>query len=80
MRAETRAARARASTYLFAATAAAVFGTALLLARLLPGLRRPDAVAAGLTFDLVVTVPAAFYLLVVRRRPGRPCEPVVNPG
>ncbi len=46
----------------------AVYATALAVGGQLPGLERASAVAVGLTTDMVVVVPLAFYLLVVRRR------------
>jgi len=58
----------RAFAMMFAGVAAAVYAAAFAIARLLPILQRPDAVAAGMTIDMVVVVPLAFYLLVVRRR------------
>lgn len=55
-------------TLLFAALAVAVYATAIALSGALPALPHPGAVAAGATLDLVVLVPAAFYLLVARPR------------
>jgi len=46
----------------------AVYSAALALAGWLPYLDRADVVAGGMTVDMVVLVPAAFYFLVVRRR------------
>lgn len=53
---------------LFAGVVAAVYATALTLARQLPHLEGASAVVVGLTADMVVVVPLAFYLLVIRRR------------
>ena len=58
----------RRSHLLFAAIAAGVYAAALVIAGQLRGLERPGAVAIGLTLDIVVVVPLAFYFLVVRRR------------
>ena len=52
----------------FAGIALAVYTAAIALAGQLPSLERPSAVAVGVTLDMMVLVPAAFYLLVVRRR------------
>ncbi len=61
-------ARVRPSTLLFAGVATTVYATAVTLVTVLPELERPGAVAAGITLDLVVLVPLAFYALVLRRR------------
>jgi len=53
---------------LFTGLVVAVYSAALSLAGWLPYLDRAGAVAAGMTVDMVVVVPAAFYFLVVRRR------------
>jgi hypothetical protein len=53
---------------LFGGLAAIVYAASMTLARRLPSLGHPDIVAVGMTLDLVVVVPLAFYLLVVRRR------------
>ena len=52
----------------FAAPLAAVYAAAFFIVEVLPRADAPDAVAAGLTFDLVVLVPALFYVAVVRGR------------
>jgi hypothetical protein len=62
------AARIRVSHGLFAAIAAGVYAAAIALAGLLPRLARPEAVAVGMTIDMVVIVPLAFYILLVRGR------------
>jgi len=62
------AARHRASPLLFAGIVAGVYVTALAVVGQLPHLEGASAVAVGLTLDMVVVVPLAFYLLVVRRR------------
>jgi hypothetical protein len=56
---------------LFACICIAVYATAVLFARRLHHLEGAGTVAMGLTIDMVVLVPAAFYFLVVRRR-GKP--------
>lgn len=62
---------------LFVAVAAGVYATALAVVGQWSNLEgRGSAVAVALTFDLVVVVPLAFYLLVVRRR-GIPAVTVV---
>lgn len=53
---------------LFVGLVVAVYSAALSLVGWLPYLDRAGTVAAGMTVDMVVVVPAAFYLLVVRRR------------
>lgn len=60
--------RKRALVLPFGLLGLCVYAFAILLAGRLAGLDRPAAVAAGLTLDLTVTVPLAFYLLVARRR------------
>lgn len=60
--------RHRPASLMFGGVAAVVYAATLMLAHRLPALDRPDAVATGMTLDLVVVVPLAFYLLVVRRR------------
>ncbi len=54
--------------FLFIAVATAVYAAAFAIAAQLPGLKEARVVATALTVDLVVVVPAAFYVLVVRRR------------
>jgi hypothetical protein len=57
----------RAPQLWFLGVAAAIYVTALAIVGQLPRLETgADAVAIGLTFDLVVVVPLAFYVLVVR--------------
>jgi len=58
----------RAIPLLFLGVAAAVYATALAVVGELPHLERASVVAVGLTVDLVIVVPLAFYLLLVRRR------------
>ncbi|MGH7587123.1 MAG: hypothetical protein ACRELU_00865 [Gemmatimonadota bacterium] len=53
---------------LFAGVVAGVYAASLALVGQLPHLDRASPVAIGLTLDMVVIVPLAFYLLVVRRR------------
>lgn len=53
---------------LFMGLVVAVYTAALALAGRLPSLDRADLLAGGLTVDMVIVVPAAFYFLVVRRR------------
>ncbi|OGF14536.1 MAG: hypothetical protein A2W00_05030 [Candidatus Eisenbacteria bacterium RBG_16_71_46] len=53
---------------LFTGIVAAVYAAALAVVPRLPHLVRADAIVAGLTVDIVVVVPLAFYLLIVRRR------------
>jgi len=60
--------RSRTPLVLFAAFALAVYAAAFLVGPHLAGLRAPGAVASGLTLDLVLTVPAVFFLGVARRR------------
>lgn len=66
----TRALRNPASLVVLFAVAYAIFAT--LLIRTHAYARNPDVVAWGITFDLVITVPAAWWLLVVRRGHARP--------
>jgi hypothetical protein len=51
---------------LFLIVAGAICTTALVLAGQLPSLKHPEAVAVGITLDLMVLVPLAYYFLVVR--------------
>lgn len=62
------AARRRASPLLFTGIVVGVYATALAVGGQLPHLERASDVAVGLTMDMVVVVPVAFYLLVVRRQ------------
>lgn len=63
------AVRGRAWPLLFVGIVTGVYATALAVADHLSHMEaRAGAVAIALTFDLVVVVPLAFYLLVVRRR------------
>src|SRR5262245_7498754 len=58
----------RVSWLWFAGAAAGIYAAALAVAARLAHLDvGADVVAAALTFDLVLVVPAAFYLCVVRR-------------
>lgn len=54
----------------FAGLTAAIFATALMLSPVLSSTDRPDALvlAIGITLDLTIIVPAAYYFLVVRPR------------
>lgn len=64
---------------LFLVLAAGISGTALVLSGILPSLERPSAVALGITLDLTLIIPAAYYFLVVRPRawPVAALAPVV---
>ncbi len=62
------AAHHRASPLLFVGVVVGVYAAALAVVGYLPHLERARAVEVGLTLDLVVVVPLAFYLLVVRAR------------
>src|SRR5687768_17214771 len=53
---------------LFCTVAAGVSATAVVLAGMLSGLERPGAVAIGITLDLTLMIPIAYYFLVVRPR------------
>lgn len=64
---EKATSRATTSTLLFGGIAAGVYATSLALAGMLGELDNPRAVAAGMTLDMVLVVPLAFYLAVVRR-------------
>jgi len=46
----------------------AIYGAAFYIVEILPQATRPDLVAGGLTIDLVVLVPALFYVVLVRGR------------
>ena len=52
----------------FAAPLLAVYAAAFFVVEVLPQVDAPGAVAAGLTVDLVVLVPALFYVVMVRGR------------
>lgn len=61
--------RIRTGLLLFAALAAVVYAVEILVVRAaLPHAPAPDLVAAAVAFDLVVGVPALFYLLCIRGR------------
>ncbi|MGH7571607.1 MAG: hypothetical protein ACREMK_07165 [Gemmatimonadota bacterium] len=60
--------RYRGSSLLFAGIVAGVYTAAVGVSSRLPHLEGASAVAVGLTLDMTVVVPLAFYLLVVRRR------------
>ena len=62
------AARRAASPIVFAGVVTGVYATSLAMVGQLPHLDRASVVAFGLTLDMVVVVPLAYYLLVVRRR------------
>ena len=62
-----RQAQARLPLVSFALIATAIYATAFTMMGMRATLRHPDAVSAGLLVDLLVTVPLAFYWLVVRR-------------
>src|SRR5918992_3143573 len=62
------AAHHRASPLLFTGIVAGVYATALVAVGHLSHLEGASAVAVGLTLDMVVVVPLAFYFLVVRPR------------
>lgn len=65
---QAAAAHHRAFPLLFTGIVVGVYSTALAVVGQLPHLERAGAVAVGLTMDMVVVVPLAFYLLVIRRR------------
>ncbi|MGH7556236.1 MAG: hypothetical protein ACREMD_00345 [Gemmatimonadota bacterium] len=58
----------RGSSLIFLGIVAGVYAAALAVAGRLPQLDRASVVAVGLTLDMTVVVPLAFYLLVIRRR------------
>lgn len=58
--------RAKAPLATFALLTTGIYAVAVSVSRM-PALREPDLVAMGLIFDLLVTVPLAYYLLAVRR-------------
>lgn len=57
----------RLSPLLFAGIVVGVYTTAVAVVGQLPHLEQAGAVAVGLTMDMVVVVPLAFYFLIVRR-------------
>lgn len=59
--------RDRTSPVLFALIAVVVYAVALPIAARLPGLEDPRTVAIGMMLDMIVVVPLAYTLLVVRR-------------
>jgi hypothetical protein len=59
--------QARLPLLTFALLATGIYATAVTMMRVRPALRHPDAVSLGLLFDLLLTVPLAYYLLAVRR-------------
>lgn len=61
------AAGRRIAMLAFAILVTAIYGAGVAIVGQLPHLDHRGAVAVGLTLDLVVVVPLAFYLLVVRR-------------
>jgi hypothetical protein len=61
------AGRSRQSLLTFVIVAAAIYAAGVAIVQQLPRIDHRGAVAVGVTFDLVVVVPLAFYLLVVRR-------------
>ena len=63
----------------FAAPLVGIYVAALVLVEALPQLRAPGAIAAGLTADLVVLVPAVYYAVLIRGRgwPSITLAPVV---
>jgi len=63
----TTASHRRLSPLVFVAIVAAVYTTALALAGRLSSMEGAGALATGMTLDMVVVVPLAFYFLVVRR-------------
>lgn len=77
-----RASRPHAATLAFLGFATLVYAVSLAIAGRLPGLAHPDAVAVGMTLDMVVVVPLAFHFLIVRRRrmPVLALAPIVIAG
>jgi len=69
----------RATTLWFVGLVLGVYTAALLIVDILPRLAEAGAVAAGLTLDLMVMLPLAFYILVVKPRKHSPLRvaPVV---
>lgn len=63
----------------FALAAAAVYAAVIAIVRTVPGAARPGALAYGMLADLLLTVPALWYLLVVRGRavPARTLFPIL---
>ena len=68
--------QARLPLLSFALVASAIYATAITMMRLRPELRHPEAVSIGLLVNLLVVVPLAYYLLVVRRA-GWPARTLV---
>ena len=64
---------------IFLAAAAAICACSVLVAGMLPRLQNAGVVAVGVTCDLVLVVPALYYLLLVRGRrwPAFSLVPVV---
>jgi len=58
----------RTPLLIFAVIVAGVYATSIALAGRLGDLQGADAVAVGMALDMVVAVPLAFYVLLVRRR------------
>jgi len=69
----------RLPAYAFPLAAAAIYAVALAMVRLVPEAARPGPVAYGLLADLLLTIPALWYVLVVRGRgaPARSLFPVL---
>lgn len=67
-------ARAKAPLATFALLTTCIYAVAVSVARM-SALKHPDLVKMGLMFDLLVTVPLAFYLLAVRRSGWSPLTP-----
>lgn len=72
-------ARQSTSALWFAGPLLAVYGAAFFAVEVLPQIDAPDAVAVGLTLDLVVLVPLLFYAVIVRGRgwPAITLAPVI---
>lgn len=60
--------RVSRDTLLFLILSGAICTSALVLAGRLPSLQRSEAVAVGITLDLTLLVPLAYYCLVIRPR------------
>ncbi|HEX3526755.1 MAG TPA: hypothetical protein VH988_06790 [Thermoanaerobaculia bacterium] len=58
---------ARLPLLTFAFLATGIYAVAVIMVRMRPELRHPDAVSAGLLIDLLVVVPLVFYVLPIRR-------------
>ncbi len=52
---------------LFGVLAAAIFSVAIVTSGWIAGVDSPNLLAAAIAFDLLITVPLAFYFLVIRR-------------